>query len=648
MIKTVSAKNEQQLKIELQRIIDDTFQPVLAVVFSGIDQSHQRIIDHLNSYSITVFGGTTAGEILDDDVLDDSISIMLFDIDRDFFHQNDFIFSDFNLAGHEIGAWIKKSTFRNPAVLMLVAVDLNTEFANNENFVHSIFEITGQEIPVFGGIAGDDNRYQSPLVFSHRGVYNNGVNVLVFDQNNIELSGFSVHGWRGIGTFKEITGSEKNIVYEIDGQPAFDFYKKYVQMGGIFGQNKLINEYPIQLHRPDGSVVLRVPMIFNDQDKSIVFGGDFPKGSKIRFTSPSITEVISECLVDVQNFKQMKQLEKIHSLILFSCAIRHTSLGQNVREEVTRIRSLWNVPQIGLFTYGEIGALSKSRCDFHNNTISLVTIKIKDTPFYNYKPEVKEGVQLDQQGKIRQLEQRVDELSKEKAILSNFLHRTTEDLDEALAQLRVEQQKSENLLLNILPAPIAEILKDRSGTIAERFDDVAILFADIVGFTGLASENSAVEIVDMLNELFSIFDQLTEKYNIEKIKTIGDAYMAVGGLPVPDSDCTYQVARMALNMIKLTEEYAAKKNLDLSIRIGINYGEVVAGVIGRKKFIYDLWGDAVNIASRMESNGIAGRIQVTEAMFNKTGHMFNYEKRGTIPIKGRGQMTTYFLLNEKD
>ncbi|HBL14097.1 MAG TPA: diguanylate cyclase [Cyanobacteria bacterium UBA11162] len=206
-----------------------------------------------------------------------------------------------------------------------------------------------------------------------------------------------------------------------------------------------------------------------------------------------------------------------------------------------------------------------------------------------------------------------------------------------------EQEQSERLLLNILPEPIAERLKQSNSTIADSFAEVTVLFADIVGFTELASCFSPTQVVELLNQIFSAFDELSERYGLEKIKTIGDAYMVVGGLPTPRTNHTEAIAQMALDMQEVINKFNSHNNQTLSIRIGINSGPVVAGVIGIKKFSYDLWGDTVNTASRMESQGVPDRIQVTENTYKQLKHKFKFEERGVIQIKGKGEMTTYFL-----
>ncbi|HEY4179508.1 MAG TPA: adenylate/guanylate cyclase domain-containing protein [Kofleriaceae bacterium] len=215
------------------------------------------------------------------------------------------------------------------------------------------------------------------------------------------------------------------------------------------------------------------------------------------------------------------------------------------------------------------------------------------------------------------------------------------------AELDRERARSEQLLLNVLPLPIGERLKRGEAPIADAFPDVTILFSDLVGFTELSARLPAAELVEMLNEVFSELDALAEKHGVEKIKTIGDAYLAVAGIPVPREDHARAVADMAIDMLRVQQRFADRRSLPLKMRIGINSGPVVAGVIGKHKFTYDLWGDAVNIASRMESHGLPGRIQITEATQRRLGDRYVTEKRGVVDVKGKGPMTTWWLLGHK-
>ncbi|MCE9573980.1 MAG: HAMP domain-containing protein [Deltaproteobacteria bacterium] len=219
-------------------------------------------------------------------------------------------------------------------------------------------------------------------------------------------------------------------------------------------------------------------------------------------------------------------------------------------------------------------------------------------------------------------------------------------VEQRTSELTAEKENSERLLLNVLPGPIADRLKASNGVIVDRFEAVTVLFADLVGFTALSSRTSPEALVGMLDELFSIFDRLAEELGLEKIKTIGDAYMVVAGIPEPRADHALAIARMGLAMQAELRAYSARNGTDLTIRVGIHTGSVVAGVIGRKKFIYDLWGDTVNTASRMESHGIPGRVHVSEATYQLLRDDLAFEARGVIDIKGKGPMATYLVVDE--
>jgi class 3 adenylate cyclase len=205
-------------------------------------------------------------------------------------------------------------------------------------------------------------------------------------------------------------------------------------------------------------------------------------------------------------------------------------------------------------------------------------------------------------------------------------------------------RENERLLLNILPEPIAERLRQGEPLIADRFDDVTLLFADIVEFTRLSSTMSPHELVSVLNDVFTVFDSLVDRYGLEKVKTIGDAYMVVGGIPERSYDHPARVAAMALDLAESVGRIESAARLGIAFRIGIHCGAVVAGVIGTKKFIYDVWGDTVNMASRMESLGVPGRVQVTHAVAERLRGSFEFESRGLIEVKGKGPTPTYFLL----
>jgi len=206
-----------------------------------------------------------------------------------------------------------------------------------------------------------------------------------------------------------------------------------------------------------------------------------------------------------------------------------------------------------------------------------------------------------------------------------------------------ERERANRLLLNVLPKKIAEVLKIDGGTIADRFDSVSVLFADIAGSTPLFAQLEPTEVLDWLNQVYSIFDQLVDKYGLEKIRTIGDNYMVAAGVPVTRRDHAQAITRLALDMLHALGEIPPRNDKRLQVRIGSNSGPLVAGVIGKSKFHYDVWGDTVNIASRMESHGEVGKIQITENTYNLIKDEFECVSRGSIPIKGKGEMRTWYL-----
>ncbi|NEP01204.1 MAG: PAS domain S-box protein [Symploca sp. SIO2E9] len=246
-----------------------------------------------------------------------------------------------------------------------------------------------------------------------------------------------------------------------------------------------------------------------------------------------------------------------------------------------------------------------------------------------------------------ELEQPDDNLLRIMAAIGSQLGQFIKRKQAELA-LHQQQEQTERLLLNILPAEIAKRLKAGADTIAENFTNVTVLFADLVGFTELSTQIAPTELVAILNSIFSQFDQFAQKYGLEKIKTIGDAYMVVGGLPLPQENHAEAIADMALEMQAAMTRFSEEMGKEFRIRIGINTGPVVAGVIGIKKFSYDLWGDTVNVASRMESQGLPGKIQVTTATYKHLQAKYIFTQRGTIALKGKGEMTTYFLVGKRD
>jgi adenylate cyclase len=233
------------------------------------------------------------------------------------------------------------------------------------------------------------------------------------------------------------------------------------------------------------------------------------------------------------------------------------------------------------------------------------------------------------------------------SILYGVLRYFQAQKERVMISLELEQARSEKLLLNILPAAIAERLKANDMRIADHYDSVTVMFADLVNFTQISEKMPALQLIDLLSQVFLKFDQLAEKYQVEKIKTIGDAYMVVSGAPVMYADHVTRIAEMAFDMKVVLQEVAAKTGIDLNMRIGIHTGPVVAGVIGSTKFSYDLWGDTVNLASRMESTCKPNNIQVTRETQALIKDAYIFSEKADVDVKGKGLVETYFLLARK-
>jgi class 3 adenylate cyclase len=228
------------------------------------------------------------------------------------------------------------------------------------------------------------------------------------------------------------------------------------------------------------------------------------------------------------------------------------------------------------------------------------------------------------------------------------LHERNRLLEAKMAELERERQNAERLLLNVLPAPVADRLRAGAYTIADQYDDATVLFADIEQFTEIAVHSPPATVVELLNTIFSAFDYLVEAHGLEKIKTIGDAYMVVGGVPAPHPDPVGAMADLALAMQWAIAQITDEAGRPYRLRIGIHTGPVIAGVLGTTKLSYDLWGDTVNTASRMESHGQAGTIQVSEVVYARLAGRYQFAPRGPVAIKGKGEMDTYWLLGKAD
>ena len=371
-MKTIAfaVETPKELEDKIQENISNGYIPTLAYVFCSVAQPLEQVRAPFARHHIAVFGCTSSGEITNSNFYEGGITVMLFDLPLEMFKIKLFEGarkSSYQL-GQEVAAWVN-GVYEFPALLILSA-GLQ---ADGEALINGVIESMEGEVPLFGGLAGDDLKMQSTYAFTETGMTGMGVLALAIDNTRIEVDGLAVSGWKGIGTIKTITRSDGNVVQMIDDQPALDVYSRYLNIN-IGDDHTLAAEYPLLVMRDDGTFVLRAAMIINS-DKSMVYAGSVPQGTKVQFSVPPSNEIIDYALEALSQFKQTKG--NADAVILFSCKGRHLALGPMIEDEIAAIHNLWGVPMTGFFTYGEIGPTASGRCDFHNNTVALVTLREK-------------------------------------------------------------------------------------------------------------------------------------------------------------------------------------------------------------------------------------------------------------------------------
>jgi adenylate cyclase len=414
-----------------------------------------------------------------------------------------------------------------------------------------------------------------------------------------------------------------------------------------------------------------IPIIFlSSLDDSIDKVKAFEAGAADYVTKPfQPQEVLARVRNQVNLYQQRQQLSHQNALLLEEVRERKQA-EQALRAAETKYRSIFENSTAGIFKTSGHGAYisvnpALARMYGYSSPEEMMAIvtDIDCQVYVQAKRRDELTAYLKRYEKIQDAESEVLRKDGSKIWISEDIWAVHDDSGQFLyyegivhdiserrqmeTELRQQRQQADRLLINILPYQIAQRLKVGTRTIAESFDQVSVLFADLVDFTAASSEMKPRELVKMLNEIFSIFDQLAVSHSLEKIKTIGDAYMVAGGLPTARPDHNIAIARMALDMQQAIGHFQRPDGRPFQLRIGINTGPVVAGVIGRRKFAYDLWGDTVNVASRMEATGEPQRIQVTPELYESLKHHFIFEQRGFVIVKGRGQMLTYWLVGKQ-
>jgi hypothetical protein len=371
--KTFATKSVEGVAQELSLLKEEGFLPNLAIVFCSINFDIEKVAAVFDSAGIDVAGASTAGEIVNDGVFDGIVTGLLMEISPDYYsvyaeeYEGDNPFS----ACKKVGA-LATARFEHPALMVMsggVTIDA-------EQIVYGLRAGLPEDAPIFGGLAADDLQLTQTFSFTRHGVSSNGIAILAFDNDKMELKGLATSGWEGVGMENTITHAEGNIVYTINNEPAVNAFVKYF---GYFDNNSnsevsdISAQYPLQIIREDGSAVLRSPLMSLKENGALVLAGGVRNGDRFRFSIAPGFEVIDQTIGEFGDWKQYA--EDADALVLFSCKGRHAALGPMIEDEVKGIYDFWKKPMIGFFTYGEIGPTKNGVCEFHNETCSLVVIK---------------------------------------------------------------------------------------------------------------------------------------------------------------------------------------------------------------------------------------------------------------------------------
>lgn len=372
---TFSGDSFESISKQFDQISSSGFQASLVILFSSVSQEFNKIAQLFTDQGIQVFGASSAGEIQEDQALEFSVAGMLFEIDPSYF--DIYKAKRGNKTTWQISAEAANhacNKFENPSFIVLSG-GLTTD---GEEIINGIKEVAGSDVSLYGALAADDFLMESSWVFSNDWQSDDGILVLIFNQEKVIIEGLAVHGWQSVGVAKTITHSEGNVVYTIDDVPALDVFIKYFGLPDTIDAKKqaasmLGAQYPLQILKEDDSTVMRAPMSGNNEDGSLIFAGGVPQGSKVKFSIPPGFDIIEKVIEEVQELKE--EVPQADALIMFSCKARHLALGPMVEEEIAGIRKKWQVPMVGFFAYGEIGKPQNSTCDFHNESCSLVVIR---------------------------------------------------------------------------------------------------------------------------------------------------------------------------------------------------------------------------------------------------------------------------------
>lgn len=607
------------------------YDSVLIQVFSGNNSPRfiQELIETLKSGlpQAAIIGASSSGEILNGEYSQRKVvlSFMCFENVK----VKTAIVQNEKANLYQSGKYLAESLIKENTKAILVYSHGNiSEKFEPFKFIQGINEIN-PDIMLAGGAASSistgvgsysTNNSIRTYIFTEAGISSNTAVACNFNGKYLQTFNDYNLGWKTIGkkmviTKASVQGSFSR-VYEIDSIPAKEIYRKY--FGDQVADNLPFSALNFSFVIKRNGMEIDATPVNIYEDDSILYSGTVGEGEIVQFGLGDADIILDEA------YHGAKRLVKHcpEAVYIYTCATRPLMLSHITGNELIPYKNI--APLSGFFTNTEYYHYKNSNYSLGKTMTIFGLSEVKPEERINL-PEIEINSGIADDRKLTSI-----------IAMTNMLERMTSELE-------IEHRRSEDLLLNILPVPIAERLKKGEKTIVDKIEDVTILFADLAGFTKLASVEIPEKLVKILNQMFSIFDILADRFKLEKIKTIGDAYFAAGGVPLPVENHTELTMQFALEMQKTMKDFRTQYYPDLHLRIGIHCGPVMAGVLGTKKFTYDLWGDTVNIASRMESHGLAGRIHVSEQVYNRLKEHYAFEPARTIEIKGKGKMNTYLL-----
>jgi hypothetical protein len=376
--KSIKGKSTAEIKSALTESIADGFHPTLAIVFLSVSQDRKGISQLLDEAGIAVFGSSTNGEFIDEDIETKSVAILLLDMKKEHFriYADEFKSNNYQETAKRITQEAKKE-FEQLAFLIATS----NAATDGEEILLGFRKTIGEEVNAFGGAAGDDYAFEETWVFTNEWESNNGMVCIALDESKVKVSGIATCGWKAMGTEKIVTKSEGNHVFTIDNEPALDITTKYGGLENISPDNKdllieIAANFPLQLQRENGDPVMRPPLVVDWTDRSFFTSGTVPQGSKIRFSLPPDWDVMEKVVKGVQQLKQ-DEMPEADAVVVFSCAGRILSFGPMMNAEIEGVKNVWNVPMVGMFSNAELGRMAGGNLEMHNLTTCCIALKEK-------------------------------------------------------------------------------------------------------------------------------------------------------------------------------------------------------------------------------------------------------------------------------